>query len=31
VIANIAGTARRIDAEHTFCARQLPGRRWSLR
>jgi hypothetical protein len=25
VIANIAGTARRIDAEHTFCARQLPG------
>jgi hypothetical protein len=31
VIANIAGTARRIDAERTFCARQLPGRRWSLR
>jgi hypothetical protein len=31
VIADIAGTARRIDAERTFCARQLPGRRWSLR
>jgi len=31
VIANIAGNQRRIDAERTFCARQLPGRRWSLR
>ena len=31
VLADIAGTARRIDAARTFCARQLPGRRWSLR
>jgi len=31
VSANIAGNYRRIDAERTFCARQLPGRRWSLR
>jgi len=31
VLADVAGTARRIDAERTFCSRQLPGRRWSLR
>jgi hypothetical protein len=31
VTANIAGNYRRIDAERTFCARQLPGRRWTLR
>jgi len=31
VLADVAGTARRIDAARTFCARQLPGRRWSLR
>lgn len=31
VAANIAGNYRRIDSERTFCARQLPGRRWSLR
>jgi hypothetical protein len=31
VIANIAGTTRRVDAERTFCAKQLPGRRWTLR
>ncbi len=30
VLANIAGTPRRVDAERTFCARQLPGRRWTL-
>lgn len=31
VIADIAGTGRAIDAGRTFCARQIAGRRWSLR
>ena len=31
VIADIAGTGRRVDAARTFCARQISGRRWSLR
>ncbi len=31
VTANIAGNQRRIDAERTFCARRIDGRRWTLR
>ena len=31
VIADIAGTGRPVDAERTFCARQIAGNRWSLR
>ena len=31
VIADIAGTGRAVDAARTFCAREMPGRRWSLR
>jgi hypothetical protein len=31
VIADIAGTGRAVDAARTFCAREGPGRRWSLR
>jgi hypothetical protein len=31
VIANIEGAGRPIDAARTFCARQISGRRWSLR
>jgi hypothetical protein len=31
VSANIAGNYRRIDAERTFCARRIDGRRWTLR
>jgi hypothetical protein len=31
VIANIAGTARPVDAARRFCARQTAGRRWTLR
>jgi len=31
VIADIAGTGRAVDAARTFCARERPGRRWSLR
>ncbi|HXK27493.1 MAG TPA: hypothetical protein VJ646_04475 [Candidatus Binatia bacterium] len=31
VIADIAGTARRVDAARRFCARQIAGRRWSMR
>lgn len=31
VIADIAGTGRRVDAARTFCARQIAGRRWTLR
>ena len=31
VVADIAGTGRAIDAARTFCARERPGRRWSLK
>jgi len=31
VVADIAGTGRRVDAERRFCARQIAGRRWSMR
>jgi hypothetical protein len=31
VIADIAGTGRRVDAARIFCARQIAGRRWTLR
>jgi len=31
VIADIAGTARTVDAARRFCARQIAGRRWSMR
>jgi hypothetical protein len=31
VIADIAGTGRAVDAARTFCARERPGHRWSLR
>jgi hypothetical protein len=31
VIADIAGTGRAVDADRTFCARQIAGNRWSLR
>jgi len=31
VTANIAGNYRRIDADRTFCARRIDGRRWTLR
>jgi hypothetical protein len=31
VLADIAGTARPIDASRRFCARQVAGRRWSMR
>jgi hypothetical protein len=31
VVADIAGTARPVDAARRFCARQLAGRRWSMR
>ena len=31
VIADIAGTGRPVDAARRFCARQIAGRRWSMR
>ena len=31
VLADIAGTPRPIDASRRFCARQVAGRRWSMR
>ena len=31
VVADIAGTGRAVDAERTFCARQISGNRWTLR
>jgi hypothetical protein len=31
VTADIAGTARPVDAARRFCARQIAGRRWSMR
>ncbi|HWP24180.1 MAG TPA: hypothetical protein VNM15_08410 [Candidatus Binatia bacterium] len=31
VLANIENTPRRIDAARRFCAREIGGRRWSLR
>jgi hypothetical protein len=31
VLADIAGTARPVDASRRFCARQVAGRRWSMR
>lgn len=31
VLADIAGTARPVDAARRFCARQVAGRRWSMR
>lgn len=31
VTADIAGTARRVDAARKFCARQIAGRRWTMR
>ncbi len=31
VLADIAGTPRPIDASRRFCARQIAGRRWSMR
>jgi hypothetical protein len=31
VVADIAGTARPVDAARRFCARQIAGRRWSMR
>lgn len=31
VLADIAGTASPVDASQRFCARQIAGRRWSIR
>jgi hypothetical protein len=31
VIADIAGTGRPVDAARRFCARQIAGKRWSMR
>ena len=31
VIADIAGTGRPVDAARKFCARQIAGRRWTMR
>jgi hypothetical protein len=31
VIADIAGTPKPVDAARRFCARQIGGRRWSMR
>ena len=31
VVADIAGTARPVDAARRFCARQIAGRRWTMR
>jgi hypothetical protein len=31
VTADIAGTARPVDAARRFCARQVAGKRWSMR
>lgn len=31
VLADIAGTARPVDSSRRFCARQVAGRRWSMR
>jgi len=31
VTADIAGTARSVDASKRFCARQIAGRRWTMR
>ena len=31
VVADIAGTGRPVDAARKFCARQIAGRRWSMR
>jgi hypothetical protein len=31
VVANIEGTGRSIDASRRFCARQIAGRRWTLK
>jgi hypothetical protein len=31
VLADIAGTPRPVDAARRFCARQVAGRRWSMR
>jgi hypothetical protein len=31
VLADIAGTSRQVDASRRFCARQVAGRRWSMR
>lgn len=31
VVANIEGTGRSIDAARRFCARQIAGRRWTLK
>jgi hypothetical protein len=31
VLADIAGTARPVDAARRFCAREVAGRRWSMR
>jgi hypothetical protein len=31
VLADIAGTTRPVDASRRFCARQVAGRRWSMR
>jgi len=31
VVADIAGTPRPVDAARKFCARQIAGRRWTMR
>ena len=31
VLADIAGTTRAVDAAQRFCARQIAGRRWSMK
>jgi hypothetical protein len=31
VVADIAGTGRTVDAARRFCARQIAGKRWSMR
>jgi hypothetical protein len=31
VLADIAGTSRPVDATRRFCAKQVAGRRWSMR